>query len=83
MAASRSFPPADAPPRNRLVTTIAVHGIGLPVRLRLLALFIALVIMVVSAPFDPTTDDADDGSTHRSFDFGRHGSLVPVIGDGE
>lgn len=61
-----------------------VHGVGLPVRLRLLALLIALVIGVVSAPFVPdTTDSADHGDDQRTRGFGRHLPFVPVSGDAE
>ncbi len=57
---------------------------GLPVRLQLLALVIALVIAVVSAPFAPAaTDDADHGNTYRPRGFGRHAPPMPVIGDAE
>ncbi|MDR7111264.1 hypothetical protein J2X03_001128 [Microbacterium trichothecenolyticum] len=84
MAAPRSTRPADPPFRNTLVAATMVHGIGLPVRLRLLALLIALVIGVVSAPFVPdTTDSADHGDDQRTRGFGRHLPFVPVSGDAE
>jgi hypothetical protein len=82
--APRSHRPADDLFRNTLVTTTAVHGIGLPVRLRLLALLIALVIAAACAPFAPAaTDDADGGHTHPSRGFGRHAPFVPLLEDAE
>lgn len=84
MAAPRSHRPADDLFRNTLVTTRAVHGIGLPVRLRLLALLTALVIAAACAPFAPVaTDDADHGDTHPSRGFGRHAPFVPLLEDAE
>lgn len=84
MAAPRSTRSADPPFRNTLVATTIVHGIGLPVRLRLLALLIALVIMVVSAPSAvDLTEGADDGNTDRTRGLGRHAPFMPVNPDGE
>ena len=40
-----------------LVTTTALHGMGLPGRLRLLALLIALAVTAIAAPFAHTTGD--------------------------
>jgi len=82
MAAPRPTRPADPPFRNTIVAATIAHGIGLPVRLRLLALLIALVIMVVSAPFvSDTTDGADHSDDRRTRGFGRHMPFLPVSGD--
>jgi hypothetical protein len=83
MAASRTHRPADGAFRNTLVATTAVHGIGLPVRLRLLALLIALVIAVACAPFgSPSAEDADRGDAPRPR-FGRHAPFIPLVKDAE
>lgn len=78
MTASRSAPPHLDQFRNMLVTTTALHGMGLPGRLRLLALLIALAITAIAAPFAHTTSDAEGEST-RIPRLGRHAPLVPVV----
>ncbi|HKP06709.1 MAG TPA: hypothetical protein VJU58_05600 [Microbacterium sp.] len=84
MAAPRSHRPADDLFPNTLLATTAVHGTGLPVRLRLLALLIALVIAAAWAAFAPTaTEDADAGDTRSSRGFGRHAPFLPLIEDAE
>ncbi|MFB7892392.1 hypothetical protein ACFC1I_09345 [Microbacterium sp. NPDC056044] len=83
MAAPRSHRPDPEILGNSLVTTTAIHGMGLPVRLRLLALLIALVIAAVSAPFASATGGADRVDGHRLHGVGRHGPFLPVIEDAE
>lgn len=63
---------------------MAVHEVGLPTRLRLLALLIALAIMGVCASFGaPANDDADLGDTHPSRGFGRHAPFMPLVEEAE
>jgi hypothetical protein len=83
MAASRPHPPADHLFRHTLVTTSVAHGTGAPVRLRLLALLIVLVIAAMSAgASDRPTADESDHDTHRSIGFG-HRLIAPALGDAE
>ncbi|MFE5410959.1 hypothetical protein [Microbacterium sp. NPDC056569] len=84
MTTSRSSRSADTLLPHSLFAVTAVHGSGLPLRLRLLALLIALAITMATAPFGPAaTDDADRDGRGRSHGFGRHAPLMPVIDGAE
>jgi len=84
MTASRSHRPNDDPFRTTRIATTAVHGGRLPLRLRLSALVIALVIAVTSAAIgQPAIDDAEHGSPDRIPGIGRHHRPIPVIDDAD
>ena len=83
MAAPRSHRPDPDLFRNSFVVATAAHGVGLSLRLRLLAVLIALVIAAVTAPFAPATHGGHHGETRGFHGVGRHGALVPDVDHAE